>query len=43
MGAAGFAGVHAAPMNWQGRTLGAVNLFFVDVAGPDVANRSTPS
>jgi hypothetical protein len=26
--AAGFDAVHAAPMNWQGRTLGAVNLFF---------------
>jgi hypothetical protein len=25
---AGFDAVHAAPMNWQGRTLGAVNLFF---------------
>jgi hypothetical protein len=27
--AAGFDGVHAAPMIWQGETLGAVNLFFV--------------
>jgi hypothetical protein len=27
--AAGFDAVHAAPMTWQGRTLGAVNLFFV--------------
>lgn len=35
--AAGFAGVHAAPMTWQGRTLGAVNLFFADEAGPDAA------
>jgi hypothetical protein len=26
--AADFDAVHAAPMNWQGRTLGAVNLFF---------------
>jgi hypothetical protein len=26
--AANFDAVHAAPMNWQGRTLGAVNLFF---------------
>jgi len=26
--AAGFDGVHAAPMIWQGQTLGAVNLFF---------------
>jgi hypothetical protein len=26
--AAGFDAVHAAPMNWQGLTLGAVNLFF---------------
>ena len=25
---AGFGGVHAAPMTWQGDTLGAVNLFF---------------
>jgi hypothetical protein len=27
---AGFEGVHAAPMIWQGQTLGAVNLFFAD-------------
>jgi len=26
--AAGFTGVHAAPMTWQGDTLGALNLFF---------------
>lgn len=30
---AGFSGVHAAPVNWQQTTLGAVNLFF-DKTGP---------
>ncbi|GAB3932894.1 GAF and ANTAR domain-containing protein [Kribbella albertanoniae] len=30
---AGFSGVHAAPVNWQHTTLGALNLFF-DEAGP---------
>ncbi|MEV0287027.1 MULTISPECIES: ANTAR domain-containing protein [unclassified Kribbella] len=29
--AAGFDGVHAVPLNWQGQTLGAVNLFLADV------------
>ena len=31
--AAGFTGVHAAPMIWQGSTLGAINLFFTE-GGP---------
>jgi hypothetical protein len=33
---AGFRGVHAAPMIWQGQTMGAVNLFFAGEPAADV-------